>query len=253
MTRSSRHKNSVFIHFHVWLIESLLVILSPLSIQPTWWLKSATVSGFIAFPCSQWKLPSCGGSCSLVSMQISLSCPSTALLSCHPWSSLKCPLISVSLSCISNPLAWLSNLVQQFHKSLCFSLSCHHMGGGGDCPCTICDHILPSSLSILSLWHEMLSSVVLCTVCHSPGKLSCHVCNQFRCKIFVNFNAKMPVFLRNVLSENYSPFEQHSHFINGQIFWRAVKFWKMSCLEIQIHLEYFHRTFCLVNSIPVVH
>ena len=43
---------------------------------------------------------------------------------------------------------------------------------------------------------------------------------------FVNFNAKTLVFLGNILSQNYSSFEQNSNLISYQIFLWVVKFWK---------------------------
>jgi len=43
---------------------------------------------------------------------------------------------------------------------------------------------------------------------------------------FVNFVARMFVFLGYVLSENVSSFEQNINFVYSQMFRRAVKFWK---------------------------
>ena len=99
----------------------------------------------------------------------------------------------------------------------CWHLSCpSNLLQSWNCPCTICGHVLLSSLLVLSLWCEMLSSAVLCTVCPSPSGLPC--VTSWVAK-FVNFDAKMLVLFGNILSEN-----QHNWFINCQIFWRVVKF-----------------------------
>jgi len=53
--KSSKWKNSFFVHFHIHLLmEYVFIMWSLLSTYPTCSLYSCTIAGFKAFPCSSW-------------------------------------------------------------------------------------------------------------------------------------------------------------------------------------------------------
>ena len=93
---------------------------------------------------------------------------------------LKCPPISFSLSCIIDHLVCASCLVCHIHNNQFFVRSLKSSGKERKFSMyNLWPH--PSvSLSVLSLWHELLSSVVSCLVSPFPCRLSC---NLLGCKV----------------------------------------------------------------------
>lgn len=104
------------------------------------------------------------------------SCPMTVLLSSHPWFLLKYhPHYSLTfigpVSC-SIPFQFNHTVTHRL-----FSLQGHQTSQGRrrHSPCAVCDYVLLLSSSVLSLWHALVSTVVLWAVSPSPGTLQCHM------------------------------------------------------------------------------
>jgi hypothetical protein len=122
---------------------------------------------------------------------------------------------SVSPSCVLDPL--------MCHTCLAFSSHWKVQGRKRICPCAICGHILLLSLSVVSLWYGLPSTIVPCTVYPSPSILSCCRCIQ-SCHIICTVWYQYILLLGNILSGNYPSLEQNYNFVNCQVIWRVVKF-----------------------------
>ena len=95
----------------------------------------------------------------------------------------------------------------------------------------------PIFLSVLLLWHELLSSTVPFFV---HPQVDCHViCVTSWVAEFLNLDARLLILSGNILSENYPSFEQYSHLVNWQIFWRVENFRKcpVSCIPVVSEMQ----------------
>ena len=163
----------------------------------------------MAFPSSLQKLPSAEALSILVNMNTSLlSRQSIAVKSALvlTWMS---P-FSVLLSSVLGLVACLSCSAWQCHNSKSVSSPSHQIiqGKKRNCPCTICDHVLLSSSSVLSLSHGLLSRVVLCAVCPSPSIIACHTCIQSSNKVWKFWCRNACVFLAWIVWKSPFPWRK---------------------------------------------
>ena len=87
-----------------------------------------------------------------------------------------------------------------------------------------CSQVLHSSLSVSAQLNCHTScSQVLHSSLSVSAQLNCHIIGVSSLVTeSVNFDPKMFVFLRYVLSENDPSFVQYNYFVSGQVFRRAV-------------------------------
>ena len=129
-------------------------------------------------------------------------CPSTVLLSSHPYSVLEGRHVGVLFARLLSPVACPSCWVWQCHKGKCASLLRHQISlGRSNCPYRVCG---TTFYFLCQFWYcRVCCSQVLYSSLSVSAQINCHIiCVLILVTELVNFDLRTFVFLGYILSEN---------------------------------------------------